>query len=134
MPFFLKYQMLLKLVNQSFFFYIFHMETSPLSIKGLKFLSMLGTQAMEQWGFFSVSQLLWNGASVYNGHLRGRVTLTPNAERLADERSLPVLTTSVCSSWDSNTQPSAFEGNALTDCAATTHHSLKKSPSTKYLA
>ena len=32
-------------------------------------------------------------ASVYNGHLRGPVTLTPITERLAVELSLPVLTT-----------------------------------------
>ena len=49
--------------------------------------------AIEQWGFFSVPHLMWHGASVYNGHLRGPVTLTPIAERLAVELSLPVLTT-----------------------------------------
>ena len=31
--------------------------------------------AIDQWGFFSVQHLLWHGASVYNGHLRGPVTL-----------------------------------------------------------
>ena len=36
--------------------------------------------AIEQWGFFNVPHLLWH---VYNGHLRGPVTLTPIAERLA---------------------------------------------------
>ena len=35
--------------------------------------------------------LLWHGASVYNGHLRGPVTLIPIAERLAVELLLPVL-------------------------------------------
>ena len=54
---------------------------------------------------------------LYNGHLRGSMTLTPNAERLAVELSLPLLTTSVCRAWDSNTQPSAYGPNALTDCA-----------------
>ena len=49
--------------------------------------------AIEQWGFFSVSHLLWHGASVYNGHLRGPVTLTPFAERLAVELSLSVIMT-----------------------------------------
>ena len=49
--------------------------------------------AIEQWGFFSVSHLLWHGSSVYNGHLRGPVTLTPIAERLAVELSRPVFTT-----------------------------------------
>ena len=50
--------------------------------------------AIEQWGFFSVPHLLWHGASVYmyNGHLRGPVTLAPIAERLAVELSLPVFT------------------------------------------
>ena len=49
--------------------------------------------AIEQWGFFSVSHLLWKGSSVYNGHLRGPVTLTPFAERLAVELSLSVIMT-----------------------------------------
>ena len=31
------------------------------------------------WGFFSVQHLLWQGASVYNSHLRRAVTLTPTA-------------------------------------------------------
>ena len=39
--------------------------------------------AIEQWGFFSVSHLLWHGASVYNGHLQWPVTLALNAERVA---------------------------------------------------
>ena len=47
--------------------------------------------AIEQWGFFSVPHLLWHGTTVYKGHLRGPVTLTPIAERLAVELSLPVL-------------------------------------------
>ena len=37
--------------------------------------------AIVQWGFFSVPHLLWHEASFYDGHLRGPVTLTPNAER-----------------------------------------------------
>ena len=37
---------------------------------------------IEQWGFFSVPHLLWHGLSVYNGHFRWPVTLTPIAERL----------------------------------------------------
>ena len=41
--------------------------------------------------------------SVYNGHHRGPVTLTPIAERLAVELSLPVYTTQVFRGWDSNT-------------------------------
>ena len=41
-----------------------------------------------------VPHLLWHGTSFYNGHLRGPVTLTPVAELLAVELSLPVLTKS----------------------------------------
>ena len=47
--------------------------------------------ATEQWGFFSVPHLLWHGASLYKGHQRGPVTLTPNAESLTVELSLTVL-------------------------------------------
>ena len=53
----------------------------------------LTLMATEQWLFFSVPHLLWHGASVYNGHLRGPVTLTHTAERFALELSLPVFTT-----------------------------------------
>ena len=49
--------------------------------------------AIEQWGFFSLPHLLWRQVSVYNGHLRGPVTLTPIAERMAVELSLLVLMT-----------------------------------------
>ena len=72
--------------------------------------------AIEQWGFFSVPHLLWHGASVYDGHIRGPVTLKPIAERLAVRLSLTVFTT-VCCVWDSNTQPFACGDNALTHCA-----------------
>ena len=50
--------------------------------------------AIEQWWFLSVPHLQWHEASVYNGHLWGPVTLTPDAERLAAELSLPDFTTS----------------------------------------
>ena len=39
--------------------------------------------AIEQLG------LGWHGASKYNGHIRGPMTLTPIAKRLAVEMSLP---------------------------------------------
>ena len=83
--------------------------------------------AIEQWRFFSVPHLLWHGASVYNGHLRRPVTLSPYlggpvtlpspAERVAVELSLPVFTTKICRGWDSNTKPAACGTNALTHCA-----------------
>ena len=46
---------------------------------------------IEQGRFFSEPHLPWHRASVYNGHLRGRVTLTPVAERLAVGLLLRVL-------------------------------------------
>ena len=39
--------------------------------------------AIEQWENFSVPHLLWHEASIYNGLLRGPVTLIPTAERLS---------------------------------------------------
>ena len=40
-----------------------HLEKRP--VKGFKFWPMLGTLAIEQWGFFSVPHLLWHRASIY---------------------------------------------------------------------
>ena len=57
--------------------------------------------------------LLLHGASVYNGNLRGPMALASTAERLAVELTLPVFTTEVCRGWDSNTQNSACNVNAL---------------------
>ena len=58
--------------------------------------------AIEQWWFFSVQHLLWHESSDYKGHLRGPVTPTPIAERLAVGLSLPVFMTL---SYDFNTEP-----------------------------
>ena len=52
--------------------------------------------AIEQLGLFNVPHLLWHEASVYNGHLRRPVTITPNAERVVVELTLPVLKSWVC--------------------------------------
>ena len=41
--------------------------------------------AIEQSQFSSVPHLLWHRPAVYNGHLRGPVTLTPVAKHLAVE-------------------------------------------------
>ena len=72
-----------------------HMETSPLPVKDCKFLPMLGAVIV-----LSVPQLLWHGASVYNGHLRGPMTLTSIAERLTVELLLSVLTNYVGRGWE----------------------------------
>ena len=84
--------------------FLTHMETSPLPVKCCSALVTI-----IQWGFCSVPHLLWDRASVYNGHLRDHVTLTHIAERLAVMLSLPAFTTNVCCNWDSNTQSSAWE-------------------------
>ena len=51
--------------------------------------------------------LLWHGASVYDGNLQGPVTLTTIAERLAVELSLPVFTTFVASGIRTSNLPLA---------------------------
>ena len=51
----------------------------------------LALMTIELWGLFSVPHLLWHRASVYNGHLRGRATMTPVAERLAFRTLTPKL-------------------------------------------
>ena len=67
------------------------METSPLSSKGFKFWTMPGTHGHEALRVLSVPHLMWHGSSVYNGHLRGQLTLVPVAELLVGELSLPVF-------------------------------------------
>ena len=51
------------------------------------------------------------GPTVYNGHLRGPLTLTPVAERLAVKLSLHVFTTKVCRDRGSNNDLQACEAN-----------------------
>ena len=58
--------------------------------------------AFEQCGFFNVPHLVRHGPTLYNGHLRGPVTRTPVAKRLAVELLLPVFTTMVCRDRESN--------------------------------
>ena len=70
---------------------------------------------IEPSGLLGVPHLLRHGASVYNGHLRGQVTLTSNPKRLAVEMSLTYFYDLSLS--DSNTQPSACEANALASAA-----------------
>ena len=94
-----------------------HLETPPLPEMVENFYLSSANMAIEHWGFLILPHLLWHGTSIYNGLFREPVTLTPIAERLPVEMSLPVITTSVCRDWDSNTQPSASGANALFDCA-----------------
>ena len=77
-----------------------------------KFHLCSAVMAIEQWGFFNVSHLLWHGPTVYNGHLRGPLTLTPIAKRWAEELVLPVLTTWSVTTGDRTPNP-ACEANAL---------------------
>ena len=96
-----------------------HMDTSPLPVKGCRFWPMLDTHG--HWAvFIKVPPLLWHGASIYNGHLWGPVTLTPIALRLAVELSLPVfydLGRLSLLGFEFEHQPSACGANALTHCA-----------------
>ena len=64
--------------------------------------------------FFSLPHILWHWASVYNGHIRWLVALTPVAERF--KLSLPIFTIGL-SGLDANTQPFACEVYALTNWA-----------------
>ena len=73
-----------------------HMLKWPLPVKKLQFWTH--AQPCSHWavrGFFSMPHLLWHGSSIYNGHLQGPMTLTPDAESLAVEFSLPVLNLSM---------------------------------------
>ena len=90
--------------------FFIQLETLALPDFDISFAPM----ANEQWGFFSVQHLLWHGASVYNGHLRGPVTFTTVANRLAVELSLPIFTNIAVGIRKSNVQM-----NPLTDCATT---------------
>ena len=107
------------IVQLEIFFYSYGDVTKYSAGKGLHIL----TYARHSWplssdrGFFSLPHLLWQGASVYNGHLGEPMTLTPIAKRLGVERSLPVFTNKVFRGWDSSTQPSACGTNALTHFA-----------------
>ena len=77
-----------------------------------KFHLCSAVMAIEQWGFFNVSHLLWHGLTVYNGHLRGPLTLTPIAKHWAEKLVLPVLTTWSVTTGDRTPNP-ACEANAL---------------------
>ena len=87
---------------------------------------LLLTYARHSWPLSSEGSLASRtyGASVNDGHLRGPVTLTPNAKRLAVGLSLPVFTTLICRGWDSTTSPSDSGANCLTHCATATVHPL----------
>ena len=88
--------------------------------RAAKFDLFPALMAIEQWGFIRVPHLLWHGSSVYNGHLRGPVTVTSIAKRLAVEVSLPVFTNKGCRRWNSKSQPSVCGANAQIHCATDT--------------
>ena len=94
--------------TRAFFTHLF----SPSPVKGCKLWTMHNTRGHWTMRFFSVLHLLWNVASIHNGHLRGSVTLKPVPERLAVELSQPVFTTEICRGCDSNTQPAASEAKS----------------------
>ena len=73
--------------------------------------------AIKLKGLFNVPHIRWHGPTFYNGLLRGPVTLTPYAESLVVELSLPALRTEDCRGWNSKTKPCACRANALNHCA-----------------
>ena len=95
-----------------------YIESSPLSVKAANVDLCLALMSIELWGFFSVPRLLWHETSDLNGHLRGPVTLTPIAERLAMELSLLAFY-DLCLSWLGFEHPTFhLRGvNSLTHCA-----------------
>ena len=67
--------------------------------KGLEIVYLCSAlMPIEGKGFFRVLHLLWHGSSVCMV-IHKSLTLTPVAEGLSVELSLPVLKTSVCRNW-----------------------------------
>ena len=64
--------------RQHILMFVTHMETTPHWWRAANFDRCSVLMAIEQRGFFRVLRLLWHGASVYNGHLRGPVTPSPS--------------------------------------------------------
>ena len=58
---------------------------SPLRVKGYQCDLCSALMAIEHLGFLSVSHLLWHWTSVYDGNIRGPVTLASIAERFSSE-------------------------------------------------
>ena len=95
--------------------FFIHLETSSLPVKAANDLCS-ALMVNKHWGFFSVPHLLWHRTSIYNGHLRGPVTLTPIAERLAVELSLTCVKYLSLSRLGFE-HPIRVLGRALTDSA-----------------
>ena len=70
--------------------------------RGAKFDLYLALTAIGQLWIFNMPHLLW-----HENHLEGHIPFTPDAERLEEELSLPVLTTQVCRDRNSNNFPHA---------------------------
>ena len=58
--------------------------------------------AIEQWGFFNVPHLLRHGPNLYNGHLRGPVTLTSVCRAFGSWAVTTCFRTQVCCDRGSN--------------------------------
>ena len=80
----------------------FSLKWRPFPVKGCKFWPMLGTYGYWAVRFFNVPLPLRHGPTVYNGHLRGPLTLTLTAERLAMELSLSVSYVWCDKRWNSD--------------------------------
>ena len=93
-----------------------HLETSPLQMEGCNFDLCSALLASAQWGFSSVPQLLWHLASVYNCYLRGPLTLHSHLMPSFGNGAVTTYFNDFgLSRLDSNSQPSAFGANFLTN-------------------
>ena len=76
---------------------------------------------IEQWGFLSVPHLLLDSnIRLLWSSLRTCYTHIYFQAFISGVNTIHFLITLVCCMWDSNTRPSAFEANALSDCVIAT--------------
>ena len=73
-------------IKPSLVFITIHWGCLPVTVSWrVEILAILGTCSHESLRVFSVPHLLWHMKFVFNGHLKGHVSLTPVADRLAFE-------------------------------------------------
>ena len=91
------------------------------------FLLYSTLMAIEHWGLFSLPHLLYHGTSVYNGHLRGPISITSAVEHLEVELPLPVYIWlwSVSTAWGFEHPTFPMRGERLTDCATAAVHYVR---------
>ena len=88
-----------------------------ISVMSCKFRRAGRLRPLSSESSLDVPHRLWHGSSVYYGLLRGPMTLTPVAKRLAVELSLPVLTTLTADIRTPNLLRGMRGECSITDCA-----------------